>query len=178
MCSVRTPHQYNDCSLCSHTPAPRPSNSVHAPVMTHHLPRAQGKGLPLACWRCVCFTSRSCTLKQPPRCVRSRSPSGSMSLAEVIREREKQKMMDPSSRPGSGPMTPVERDMARHGLTKTFDPSGGAAPQARAAGGASGAAALDFSDMKTFLTTYTHSAVHGMHNTHTYAHRCAHVAAA
>lgn len=101
-----------------------------------------------------------------------------MSLAEVIREREKQKMMDPSSRPGSGPMTPVERDMARHGLTKTFDPSGGAAPQARAAGGASGAAALDFSDMKTFLTTYTHSAVHGMHNTHTYAHRCAHVAAA
>ena len=46
-------HQYNLCSLCSHTPVPRPSNSVHAPVTMHHLPRAQGKGLPPACWRCV-----------------------------------------------------------------------------------------------------------------------------
>jgi len=86
-----------------------------------------------------------------------------MSLAEVIRERERAKQRDARIPSGAG-MTGVERELARKGISATYDPGvprsmPAAAEPPRGGGGGGGpsaapasAASLDLSDMNRFLT--------------------------
>lgn len=81
------------------------------------------------------------------------SPSGSMSLQEAIREREKAKREQRSSASPMKPMTEVEKDMKRKGLSSTYDPGVSRSTMRESKTG--DPVDPDISDIRSFLTQPT-----------------------
>lgn len=95
--------------------------------------------------------------REPPiesgaRPMSSGGSASGMSLAEVIRERERMKQRDTRSPTTGTGMSAVERQMARSGIPASYDPGVSRASMAESK---EGAVALDLSDMPAFLTQPT-----------------------
>ena len=75
---------------------------------------------------------------------------GGMSLAEVIRERERAKQRDTRQLPRAGPISDVEKQLMRKGIPATYDP--GVSRTTMAEGKTAAAEPIDLSDMDKFLT--------------------------